>query len=199
MEVVGKKLKKTIMMKRIALILFFLFSASISLHAQDVFFTDSLRIQLIKILVDKNIAIHTKMLNYDPLIIRDIISMKNLSDNSVNENDDFGIYDFRSEKQILDYSLIFIRDGDEFEILDLINKNRSKIKSELKTYFHRHPEVPKKLFRLYVDAVLRVKREYLHLERIWGIRIEKDGLNDDNYRFINKSSGNPLELEEIIN
>lgn len=185
-------------MKKYTLTSFILLVTSLSIHAQDTFFTDSLRRGLTQLLVNKNIAINTKMQNYDPLIIRNLSTMEIINENSATEEDKFGIYDFHSELQVLAYSLILIRNGDQYDVLDVINESCSEMTTELTDYFARHSNVPNELFSLYTNAINRVRKEYSHLEETSGIQIEKGKLNNSIYQFIMSSNGSVVELEEII-
>ncbi len=108
------------------------------------------------------------------------------------------IYDFYDKGQFYKFSLILIRNGDEYEILDIINMNRSQIRAKLKNYFHRHPDVSKNLFPVYANALNFLRKEHSLIARTWDIRIEKDDNNNSIYRYIYKPNDSFIEFEEII-
>jgi hypothetical protein len=183
-------------MKKIILTLFFLSFVSLSIHAQDTFFSDSLRKELKQYLVDKDVAWDQNSYNSGMLNIRNEIRKENIDTNPKYKDYKYGIYSFWGDMTPI-FSEILIRRGNKYEILGMLSgKSLMEIMTELIAYFYRYPEVPKQLFPLYVDAVSRVYRINSHWEGAFNVKKKRDISeygkelsNDTIYRLIEDSEG----------
>jgi hypothetical protein len=185
-------------MKKNGLIVFFAIFAVVPVHAQDSFFTDSLRKELKQHLIDRNIASYPEQYFSGGLNILNMISMNLISEDPPTAEYKFGIYCFWGNMFPI-LSEILIRRGDEYEILEMVNGNSlMEIMTELIAYFDRHPEVNRYLFPLYVDAVSRVYFENSHWLGANGLDAKGDRTsvskygklsNDSIYKFIEATKG----------
>jgi hypothetical protein len=183
-------------MKKIALTLSLLLFVSLSVHARDTFFNDSIRKTLKQYLVDKRISGFPEAYDAGNLSILNLISMEYVEDNPQAGEYKYGIYSFCGD-MVHGYSYILMRRNDEYEILEMSDmwngKSLIEIMIELIAYFYRHPDVPNLLFPLYVEAVSYVDYENSHWEIAQGIDIDADHPKESIYRLIEKSNGEPIE------
>jgi hypothetical protein len=108
----------------------------------------------------------------------------------------YGIYIFELFEDP-SWSEILIRRGDKYEILEMQGKGSlMNIMIELIAYFHRHPDVPKELYPIYVEVVTSVYNDNRHWYAAYNLkkkrRIDTYGdwhCNDTKYRFIVDSEG----------
>ncbi len=183
-------------MKKNVLALFLLLFADTSTRAQDTFFNDSLRMRLKHYLVDKKAASNRD--NYSPfnLIIFNEINGENIDQHPEIRAYKYGIYSFKG-LEAPNYQEVLIRCGDEYEILGMLNdKSLEETLIKLIAYFYRYPEVPKELFPLYVDAVLRVYNLNFHWEEAFNVKKKrpiteygKFSEKDTRYRIVEDSDG----------
>jgi hypothetical protein len=130
------------------------------------------------------------------LIIFNEISGKNIDIEPEAHAYKYGIYSFKGIETPNFYEIL-IRRGEEYEILGVLGgKSLMEIIKDLISYFDRYPEVPQRLFPLYVNAVTKVYNANSHWEGAYNVKKKRDISeygdftdSDTIYRIIEDSDG----------